>query len=104
MKDTIKRLKRNKYVASILLVVLVIFVVGLFSILKPIIKNIRINDILTKTTSLNASVIDATSEEVSSNNYDEIKYQIKVNKVNDNDEAIITGTLTDKENKYARFK
>ena len=104
MKDKIKRLKRNKYVASILLVVLVIFVVGLFSILKPIIKNIRINDILTKTTSLNASVIDATSEEVSSNNYDEIKYQIKVNKVNDNDEAVITGTLTDKENKYARFK
>ena len=77
--------------------------IGLFSILKPIIKNIDINKVLSKTTSLNASVLDGTSEGVSSNNYDEIKYTIRVDKEKE-DQAIIIGTLTDKENKYARFK
>ena len=103
MRNTLKKLRRNKYVASILLVVLIVFVIGLFSILKPIIKNIDINKVLSKTTSLNASVLDGTSEGVSSNNYDEIKYTIRVDKEKE-DQAIIIGTLTDKENKYARFK
>ena len=103
MKDTLKKLRGKKYIASILLVVLIVFMIGLISILKPVIKNIKIDKVLSKTSSLNASVIDGTSEGVISNNYDEIKYTIKVNKES-SDTAVIIGTLTDKENKYARFK
>ena len=104
MKNKIRSLKTKRYVATIVLVLLFVFVLGLTSILKPMLKNIKINSILSNTTSLNASVIDGTSEGIESNNYDEIKYQIKVDKENNDDEAIIIGTLTDKENKYARFK
>ena len=104
MKDTLRKLKGRRYAASILIVMLLVFVVGLISLLKPVIKNINIKNVLSKTTSLNASVIDGVSEDISSNNYDEIKYQIKVNKEDNDDEAVIIGTLTDKENKYARFK
>ena len=103
MKDTLRKLKGRRYLTLIILVVLFVFVVGLFSILKPDLKNIKINKIITKTTSLNASVIDGVSEGVESNNYDEIKYQIKVNK-DSSDTAIIIATLTDAESKYARFK
>ena len=103
MKDTLKKLKRKKYSASILLIVLVVFVIGLISILKPVIKNIKIDKVLTKTSSLNASVIDGISEGVQSNNYDQIKYQIKVNK-DSSDTAVIIATLSEQESKYARFK
>ena len=104
MKNKLRKLKTKRYVATIMVVLLFVFVLGLTSLLKPMLKNIKINNIVSKTTSLNASVIDGTSEGVISNNYDEIKYTIKVEKESDNDEAIIIGTLTDKENKYARFK
>ena len=39
MKDTLKKLRGKKYIASILLVVLIVFMIGLISILKPVIKN-----------------------------------------------------------------
>ena len=104
MKDKLRKLKTKRYVATIMVVLLFVFVLGLTSMLKPMLKNIKINNIVSKTTSLNASVIDGTSEGVISNNYDEIKYQIKVEKESDDDEAIIIGTLSEKENKYARFK
>ena len=104
MKDKLRKLKTKRYVATIMVVLLFVFVLGLTSMLKPMLKNIKINNIVSKTTSLNASVIDGTSEGVISNNYDEIKYQIKVEKDSDDDEAIIIGTLSEKENKYARFK
>ena len=103
MKNTLNKLKRRRYTTSILLVVLIVFVIGLFSILKPNIKNIKVKDVFIKSSSLNASVIDGVSEDVTSNNYDEIKYKLKVNKEN-SDTAVIVGRLTDKESKYARFK
>ena len=103
MRDKINKLKAKKYATTIIIGLLLVFVLGLFTLLGPSIKNIKINKVLSKTTALNASVNDAISEGVSSNNYDEIKYQIKVNKEN-SDTAVITGTLTNKENKYARFK
>ena len=74
MKNKIRSLKTKRYVATIVLVLLFVFVLGLTSILKPMLKNIKINNILSNTTSLNASVIDGTSEGVISNIYDEIKY------------------------------
>ena len=100
MNNTLKKLRKRKLVTSILLVVLIIFVIGLISILKPEIKKIKIKDVFIKSSSLNASVIDGTSEGVITNNYDEIKYKLKVNKES-TDEAVITGTL---KSKYARFK
>ena len=103
MKDKIRKLKSRKYAASIVLVILFFFVLGLISLLKPYVKNINIKNVLSKTTSLNASVNDAVSEGVTSNNYDEIKYQIRIDKDSD-DEAVIIGTLTNSENKFARFK
>ena len=103
MKEKLKRLKTKRYVAAIMIVLLFVFVLGLTSLLKPMLKEIKINKIVSKTTALNASVIDGTSEGVESNNYDEIKYRLTIEKESD-DQAIIIGTLSEKENKYARFK
>jgi len=103
MKKKLNQLKAKKYVATIMIALLFVFVLGLIFLLKPVIKNIKVDEILTKTTALRASVLDGVTEDVSSNNYDEIKYQIKVNK-DKNDQAVIVGKLTDRENKYARFK
>ena len=104
MKERIKNLYKKKVFISAIIVLLLVFMVGLIYILKPAIKDIKISKVLSNTKTLSASVIDGVSEGVTSNNYDEIKYQIKVEKENDSDEAVITGTLTDNENKYARFK
>ena len=103
MRDKINKLKSKRYAATIMIGLLLIFVLGLISLLKPVIKNIKINNVLSKTNSLNASVVDGISEGVASNNYDEIKYRIKIDK-DKNDRAVIVGTLSKKENKYARFK
>ena len=62
MKDKLRKLKTKRYVATIMVVLLFVFVLGLTSMLKPMLKNIKINNIVSKTTSLNASVIDGTSE------------------------------------------
>ena len=103
MKYKLNKLKSKRYAAIIIIGLLLVFVVGLFNLLRPMTKNINIGKVLSKTTSLNASVLDGVSEEVTSNNYDEIKYQIRVDKSN-SDEAVIVGTLSSIENKYARFK
>ena len=103
MKNTLSKLKVKRYMTSILLVVLIVFVIGLISTLGPKVKNIKVKDVFIQSSSLNASVIDGVSEGTTSNNYDEIKYKLKVNKEN-SDTAIIVGKLSDKENKYARFK
>ena len=103
MRNKLKRLKIKRNISTIMLALLFVFVFILFGILKTSIKTIKVNNILTKTSSLNASIIDGISEGVQSNNYDEIKYQIKIDK-DKNDTASIIGTLTSKENKYARFK
>ena len=103
MRDKLRNLKTKRYATTIIIGLLLVFVLGLISLLGPSIKNIKIDKVLSRTTALNASVNDAVTEEVISNNYDEIKYQLKVNK-DKTDTAIITGTLTGKESKYARFK
>ena len=103
MRESSKRLKVKKYVVSAIIVLLLVFVFALFNMLNPKVKDIRISKVLTNTKTLSASVVDGTNEEITSNNYDEIKYQIKVNK-DSSDTAVITATLSDKENKYARFK
>ncbi len=103
MKESLRKLKTKKIIISAIIVLLLFFMVGLLTILKPSIKDIKISKVLTNTKTLSASVIDGVSEEITSNNYDEIKYKLEVNK-DDLDTAVITGTLSDKENKYARFK
>jgi uncharacterized repeat protein (TIGR01451 family) len=103
MKNSLKNLRIKKFVVSGVIVLLLVFLVGLITILKPSDKNIKITKILTNTKTLSASVVDGTTEEITSNNYDEIKYQIKVNK-DSSDTAVVTATLSDKEYKYARFK
>ena len=103
MRESLKKLKVKKYVVSAIIILLLVFVLTLFNMLNPKVKDIKISKVLTNTKTLSASVIDGTNEEIISNNYDEIKYQIKVNK-DSSDTAVITATLSDKENKYARFK
>ncbi|MBR4830569.1 MAG: InlB B-repeat-containing protein, partial [Bacilli bacterium] len=103
MKDTLKKLSRKKVIISAILVILFVLMIGLITVLKPVNKTIKISKVLTNTKTLSASVIDGVFEGVTSNNYDEIKYQIKVNK-DDSDTAIVTASLTSEENKYARFK
>ena len=103
MEKKSNQMKSKKNVITIITALLFVFVLGLITFLRPSVKNIKINKILTKTTSLSASVLDGISEGVASNNYDEIKYQIKVNK-DKNDQAVIVGKLSNNENKYARFK
>jgi hypothetical protein len=103
MKDTLRKLRSKRYFTAIAIVLLLVFVVILFGLLRPVVKNINIKKIVSRTTTLNASVVDGISEGVESNNYDEIKYTIKVNK-NASDTAVIIATLTDEESKYARFK
>ena len=103
MKDTLKKLSRKKVVISTILVILFVLMIGLIAIIKPVNKTIKISKVLSNTKTLSASVIDGVQEGVSSNNYDEIKYQIRVNK-DSGDTAIVTATLTNEENKYARFK
>ncbi|MBR4830466.1 MAG: InlB B-repeat-containing protein, partial [Bacilli bacterium] len=103
MKESLKKLKAKKIIIGAIIVVLLFFVIGLLTILKPNVKNIKISKVLTNTKTLSASVIDGVQEEITSNNYDEIKYKIEVNK-DSSDTAVITGTLSNNENKYARFK
>ena len=103
MKDTLRKLRSKRYFTAIAIVLLLVFVVILFGLLRPVVKNINIKKIVSRTTTLNASVVDGINEGVESNNYDEIKYTIKVNK-NASDTAVIIATLTDEESKYARFK
>ena len=103
MNESLKKLNIKKYVIGAIILVLLFFVIGLIAILKPSIKNIKISKVLTNTKTLSASVIDGVQDEITSNNYDEIKYTIEVNK-DSSDTAVITGTLSNNENKYARFK
>ncbi len=103
MNHKLRNLKTKKYTTLLIIAMLLVFVAGLFTILNPSVKKINIKNVLSKTTSLNASVIDGVDDGVSSNNYDEIKYKLKINKLSE-DVAVITGSLTNSENKYARFK
>ena len=103
MKESLRKLNKKSKIISVMLIVLLVFMVGLSTILKPNVNNIKISKVLTNTKTLSASVIDGVQDEITSNNYDEIKYKIEVNK-DSNDTAIITGTLSNNENKYARFK
>ena len=50
MKEKLKRLKTKRYVAAIMIVLLFVFVLGLTSLLKPMLKEIKINKIVSKTT------------------------------------------------------
>ncbi|MBR4350888.1 MAG: InlB B-repeat-containing protein [Bacilli bacterium] len=103
MKESLRKLKLKKYAITTIIVLLLVFLMCLASMINESNKTIKISKILTKTNTLSASVIDGVQDEITSNNYDEIKYQIKVNK-DSSDTAIITGTLSNNENKYARFK
>ena len=103
MKEKLKKIHNRNTVTIAIISVLLLFIVGIISIIKPNIKDIKVNKVLVNTNALSASVVEASNEEKTSNNYDEIKYKINIEKDID-DEAIIVGTLTDEENKYARFK
>ena len=103
MNKKLKLLKRNKLISSILLVGLVVSVIGLTGILLSTNKNIKIGKLVSRVSSLNASVVDADANVNAGASYDELTYKFNINK-DESDEAIIIGTLTDAESKYARFK
>ena len=103
MDKRLKKLKRNRILSSLILVCLIVSVIGLTGVLLSGGKNIKIGKLVSKVSSLNASVIDADADVNAAASYDEITYNFNVNK-DSSDEAIVIGTLTDAEGKYARFK
>lgn len=78
MKESLRKLNKKSKIISVMLIVLLVFMVGLSTILKPNVNNIKISKVLTNTKTLSASVIDGVQDEITSNNYDEIKYKIEI--------------------------
>ena len=105
-----RKLRFKKYVAGILLVVVVAALVGLLKLgnLDKLKGTIKVKDVYLSnvSTKLNANIFDVSSDSpVISNGYDEVKYQLKY-KLSDSDQnrkVIITGSL-DSDNGYATFK
>ena len=105
-----RKLRFKKYVAGILLVVVVAALVGLLKLgnLDKLKGTIKVKDVYLSnvSTKLNANIFDVSSDSpVISNGYDEVKYQLKykLSESNQVRDVIITGTL-DSDNGYASFK
>ena len=105
-----RRLKVKKYLAGIVLVLIVAALMGLlrFGNLDKLKGKIKINDfhLSNINTKLNGSVLDAVGEgPVTSNGFDEVSYELKYRLSNSNQrrDVIIVGTL-DSDNGYASFK
>lgn len=103
MDEKIKRLRKDRIKASILIFILIGCVALLTVILLTATNVINIDNLSARVSSLNANVADASSEVTPAASYDELTYKFNITK-DASDEAIITGTLTDNEAKYARFK
>ena len=100
----------KKYLAGIILVLVVAALIGLlkFGNLDKLKGKIKVKDVYLSniSTKLNANVLDASGEgPVVSNGYDEVSYELKY-RLSDSDQrrdVIITGSL-DSDNGYASFK
>ena len=103
MEEKIKRLRKDKIKAGILIVILIGCLALLTTVLLTATNVINIDKLSARVTSLNASVIDADSEVNAAASYDELTYKFNITK-EARDEAVITGILTEEESKYARFK
>ena len=103
MDEKIKRLRKDRIKASILIIILIGCVALLTVVLLTATNTINIDNLSARVTSLNANVADASGEVTPAASYDELTYKFNITK-DASDEAIITGTLTDNESKYARFK
>lgn len=103
MDEKIKRLRKDKIKASILIFILIGCVALLTVVLLTATNVINIDNLSARVTSLNANVADASGEVTPAASYDELTYKFNITK-DTSDQAIITGTLTDNEAKYARFK
>lgn len=101
-------LKVKKYVATLLLVLVVVSAIGILRIGnfdklagKVKVKDVHLSNI---TTRLSSNVFDASSDNpITSNGFDQINYELKYKVSNADRDVIITGTLRDDE-RYATFK
>lgn len=104
------KLKFKKYLAGLMLVLLVVAVIGLFKIgnFDKLAGKVKITDahLSSAKTKLNASIYDITSDNnLTSNGYDEVNYEIKY-KLTESEQprdVIIVASLADDE-RYASFK
>lgn len=106
MKQNI--LKTKKYIAAILLVLVVVSVIGIlkFGNLDKIAGKVKVKDahLSNISTKLSSNVFDASSDSpLTSNGYDQINYELKYKVSDAGRDVIITGTLNDDE-RYATFK
>ena len=104
------KLKFKKYLAGLMLVLLVVAVIGLFKIgnFDKLAGKVKIRDahLASVSSKLNANIYDVTEDNViTSNGFDEINYELKY-KLSESDQprdVIIVASLLDDE-RYASFK
>lgn len=103
-------LKKKKYLALLAIVVIVIGIIGLFTFgrIDKYKGKIKIKNVVSKTSSLSASISATATNELESKGSDIIKYEIgytmdAVTGVETRD-VILRATLSDEEGRYARFK
>ena len=104
------KLKNKKYFALLGIVLLVVGIIGLF-VYGKIDKYkglIKVNNVVSNTTVLSASISNTVDQPNTSKGSDEIKYELTYSldlvPGVDKRDVIITGKLSDEESKYARFK
>ena len=103
-------LKKKKYIALLAIVVIVIGIIGLFAFGKidKYKGKIKIKNVVSKTTSLSASISAVADNETQSKGTDIIKYEIgytmdAVDGVDTRD-VVINARINDEQGRYARFK
>lgn len=103
-------LKKKKYIALLAIVVIVIGIIGLFTFgrIDKYKGKIRIKNVVSKTTSLSASISAVADNETQSKGTDIIKYEIgytmdAVTGVDARD-VVINARINDEQGRYARFK
>jgi hypothetical protein len=103
-------LKKKKYLALLAIVVIVIGIIGLFTFgrIDKYKGKIKIKNVVSKTSSLSASISATATNELESKGSDIIKYEIgytmdAVTGVETRD-VILRATLSDEDGRYARFK
>ncbi len=103
-------LKKKKYIALLSIVVIVIGIIGLFTFgrVDKYKGKIKIKNVVSKTTSLSASIDAVADNETQSKGTDIIKYEIgytmdAVDGVDTRD-VVIKARISDEEGRYARFK
>lgn len=103
-------LKKKKYIALLAIVVIVIGIIGLFTFgrIDKYKGKIKIKNVVSKTTSLSASISAVADNETQSKGTDIIKYEIgytmdAVDGVDTRD-VVINARINDEQGRYARFK